>query len=91
MTRAKDTESRKLTRPAGRTSRILGQPDRPHRGREAVDDVELARRIVAEARHHADDLHRRETAHQPDHRAEHADFGATVAIVGVMRVANEAC
>jgi hypothetical protein len=39
---------------------------------------------------HADRLHRGEAAHQADHRAEDADFGAVVTVVSIMGVTNEA-
>ncbi len=44
----------------------------------------------AKSSDHADCLHRGEAAHQADHRAENADFGAAITVVGIMRVANEA-
>ena len=44
----------------------------------------------AKSRDHADGLHRGEAAHQANHRAEDADFGAAITVVGIMRVANEA-
>ncbi len=44
----------------------------------------------AKSRDYADRLHRGEAAYQADHRPEDADFGAAIAIVSVMRVANEA-
>lgn len=70
--------------------RILGQIDAAHRGRQAVKKLEFSGGVLAETGDHADRFHRRETAHQPDHRAEHANFAAIVAIIGVERVADEA-
>ena len=37
-----------------------------------------------------DRLHRGEAAHQADHRAENADFGAAITVFGIMRVAYKA-
>lgn len=69
--------------------RVLGQVDAAHRGREAVEKLEFSGGVLAEAGDHADRFHRRETAHQPDHRAENTNFAAIVAIFGVERVADE--
>ena len=44
----------------------------------------------AKSSDYADCLHRGEAAHQANHRAEDTDFGAAIAVIGVMRVANEA-
>jgi len=44
----------------------------------------------AKSSDHADRLHRGEAAHQADHRAEDADFGAAITVIGIMRVTNEA-
>src|SRR5688572_29220543 len=73
--------------PAGR---ILDDPDRPQTCAEAVEDVELARRIGAEAGDGADRLHRRPASGEAGERAEHAQLGAAVAILGIEGVADEA-
>lgn len=43
----------------------------------------------AKSSNHADCLHRREAAHQTDHRAEDTDFGAAITVVSIMRITNE--
>ena len=52
--------------------------------------MKFARRIVAEAGDRTDRFHGRKASHQPDHRAQDAKFGAAVAIVGVVRITDEA-
>ena len=44
----------------------------------------------AKSRDHADCLHRGEAAHQANHRAEDANFGAAITVVSIMRITNEA-
>ena len=80
----------RLSPAARRAGRVLGDPDRPHRRRQAVEDVQLAAGILAEAQDRADRLQRGEAAGDARHRAEHALLGAGVAILGVERVADEA-
>ncbi len=43
----------------------------------------------AKSSDHADCLHCGEAAHQANHRAEDADFGAAIAVVSIMRITNE--
>ena len=52
--------------------------------------MQLARRVFAEAGEQTDCLHRGKAAHQAAHRAEYALCRAVVAIIGVVRVADEA-
>lgn len=48
--------------------------------------MELSCLGFAKSSDHADCLHRGEAAHQADHRAEDADFGAAIAVIGIMSV-----
>lgn len=52
--------------------------------------MQLAGRIVPKAGNDTDRLHRCKTAHQTDHRSKHTNFGATVAIIWIVGIANEA-
>ena len=52
--------------------------------------MQLARRVIAKAGEQADCLHCCKAAHQAAHRAEYTLCGAVVAIIRIMRVANEA-
>ena len=74
--------------PAGR---ILDDPDRAHRRREPVENMELAGRVGAEAgRSRGSPRARAKLPAMPGHRAEHAQLRAGVAILGVEGVADEA-
>ena len=79
-----------LSGAAGPAGGVLDDPHRPHRRRQAVEDMDLARRLAAEADDLPDRLQRRPAAGDPRHRAEHAQLGAIVAILGVEGVADEA-
>src|SRR4051812_34016013 len=75
---------------AARAGGILGDANRPHCGREAVEQVQLSSAIVAEAGDGADRLKCGEAAGDAGHRAKHAKLRACVAILGVEGVPDEA-
>ena len=52
--------------------------------------MQLARRIIAKSCEEADRFHRGKASHQPAHRTQYALSCAIIAVIGVMRVANEA-
>jgi hypothetical protein len=51
--------------------------------------MKLARLGFAKSGDHADCLHRGEAAHQANHRAEHTNFRAAIAVIGIMGITNE--
>lgn len=51
--------------------------------------MELACLGFAKSGQHPDRLHRGEAAHQADHCAQDADFGAAITIISIMRIANK--
>ena len=82
--------AQELCRATTRTRRIFRQSDRPHRRFQPIENMQLARRVVAEAGEQPYRLHRGEAAHQAAQRAEYALRRAVIAIIGVVRVADEA-